>query len=223
MSVRAKGITVLLVLFIGIGGIGLMLGYPYFFIEQTSAFETDDVQSIQLTMHSSVIAIRTDPQATSISVMVGGKSQDVKNTKVNVNNAILSITGVTHLARSIEVTVIIPENVTLDYSIATHSGIMEISNLTCGSITVTANSCQTNISNVNASNLNIENDNGTVTVSKLYGGTHSLKSDFGVLTITEATGRELILESQFGKVIGRQLDYETITPIGGSGGVMDIQ
>jgi len=223
MSKTAKGITALLVLiFIGIGVIGLIAIYPNFFVEETNVFDTADVQNIQLTMHSSTIEVFIDPNAKSISVSIRGKKQDVKNTKAGVKNGTLSITGVTNLARSIEVTVIIPEGAVLDYDVNVNSGIVSIRNLDCGSCTIMANSCEVTISNINAANLDIDNDYGTASVYKLVGVKHHIKSNFGTMTITDATGQELIVETQFGRATIQQIDYDTVTPIGDSG-IIDIQ
>jgi len=223
MSKTAKGITALLILiFIGIGVIGLIAIYPNFFVEETNVFDTTDVQNMQLTMHSSTIDVFTDPQANSISVSIRGKRQDVKNTKVGVSDGVLSITGVTNLARSIEVTVIIPEGTALDYAINVNSGIASIKNLDCASCTVMANSCEITVDNINAANLDISNDNGTISVYKLAGTKHHIKSNFGIMTITDASGQELIVETQFGRATIRRIDYDTVTPIGGSG-IIDIQ
>ena len=223
MSKTAKGITALLVLiFIGIGVIGLFAGYPKFFIEETSVFDTADVQNMQFTMHSSTIDAFTDPQANSISVSIRGKRQDVRNTKVGVSDGVLSITGVTNLVRSIDVTVIIPEGTALDCAINVNSGIASLKNLDCESCTVMANSCAITVDNINAANLDISNDNGTISVYKLAGTIHHIKSNFGIMKITDAFGQELIVETQSGRATIRRIDYDTVTPIGGSG-IIDIQ
>lgn len=206
-----------------LGAIGLVSGLPAFFAEQTSVFPPSEVQSLRLILHSTIAMIYTNQSTDLIKVSIRGKRVDVKNTKVILNDGMLSVSGVANLARSIEVIVSIPANTSLNYTIDIFSGSVNVRDLKSNRCMITANSCDVNINNSIIDALEINNDNGTVGICKLIGREHYVKSNFGILTITDSAGKNLIVEAQFGKATVKHSDYEAISPISDSGGIVDIQ